>query len=265
MRKACRSCSNDAGSCVTCGKRYGFYELHTATRLPHWFLYIRRIYLLSFPLIEIWHLQNGLIWSQVWGSLYPHHAAGYSLSRKIHTHLVPRPIWKFLNGPGTHHAHKNTYDTHMTLYMSHMLHTYTTCIVYMQHVWNTRFYVSQISMHAIWNTLAYHVPPFTPCQALVGYFDIIFDVKGYSLSFSTSPQDTPTHWKQTVFHFKDPIPVHTGMHLSQSHTMLLCGEGEKRAVYTPLTTHAREPIIIGMRLYKQVCTLQLIRQCYVDW
>ena len=75
---------------------------------------------------------------------------------------------------------------------------------------------------------------FPPCQALVGYFDVVFDVESYSLSFSTSPQDTPTHWKQTVFHFKDPIPVHTGMYLSWSNIMLSCGEGEKRAVYTPM-------------------------------
>ena len=96
---------------------------------------------------------------------------------------------------------------------------------------------SQISVHAIPSLPSLFpnsmlIPPFTPCQALVGYFDVIFDVKGYSLSFSTSPQDTPTHWKQTVFHFKDPIPVHTGMHLSHSHIMLSCVGGEKRAVYT---------------------------------
>ena len=82
---------------------------------------------------------------------------------------------------------------------------------------------------------------FQPCQALVGYFDVVFDVEGYSLSFSTSPQDTPTHWKQTVFHFKDPIPVHTGMYLSWSNIMLSCGEGEKRAVYALFNHPCREP------------------------
>ena len=43
--------------------------------------------------------------------------------------------YKHITHTGTHSL---TYTTHMTLYISHMLHTYTTHnIVYMQHVWNT--------------------------------------------------------------------------------------------------------------------------------
>ena len=37
--------------------------------------------------------------------------------------------------------------------------------------------------------------------ALVGYFDIFFP--GKEVSFSTSPYDRETHWKQTVFYFRD--------------------------------------------------------------
>ncbi|KAK8817411.1 protein arginine N-methyltransferase [Blastocystis sp. ATCC 50177/Nand II] len=39
--------------------------------------------------------------------------------------------------------------------------------------------------------------------ALVGYFDIFFP--GKEVSFSTSPYDRETHWKQTVFYFRDKI------------------------------------------------------------
>ena len=32
----------------------------------------------------------------------------------------------------------------------------------------------------------------------------------YPVYFGTSPMDTPTHWKQTVFYLKKPIAVSTG-------------------------------------------------------
>jgi protein arginine N-methyltransferase 3 len=48
------------------------------------------------------------------------------------------------------------------------------------------------------------------CNGLVGYFDVGFEVMTYRVYFSTSPQDTSTHWKQTVFFFKQPIKVKTG-------------------------------------------------------
>ncbi|KAG7242667.1 hypothetical protein INR49_020040 [Caranx melampygus] len=48
-------------------------------------------------------------------------------------------------------------------------------------------------------------------QAVVGYFDIFFD-KGCSnkVMFSTGPQVTKTHWKQTVFLLDKPIAVQAG-------------------------------------------------------
>ncbi|GLD55808.1 protein arginine N-methyltransferase 3 [Lates japonicus] len=48
----------------------------------------------------------------------------------------------------------------------------------------------------------------TECTAVVGYFDIFFD-KGCSnkVMFSTGPQVTKTHWKQTVFLLERPISV----------------------------------------------------------
>jgi len=45
-------------------------------------------------------------------------------------------------------------------------------------------------------------------SALVGYFDVDFEHNAeHPVTFSTSPSDTPTHWKQTVFFFKEAIPV----------------------------------------------------------
>ncbi|XP_019858498.1 PREDICTED: protein arginine N-methyltransferase 1-like [Amphimedon queenslandica] len=48
------------------------------------------------------------------------------------------------------------------------------------------------------------------CYGLVGYFDIGFEVPSYRVYFSTSPQDTPTHWHQTIFFLNEPIQVQTG-------------------------------------------------------
>uniref|UniRef100_A0A1X7U7T2 Protein arginine N-methyltransferase domain-containing protein n=1 Tax=Amphimedon queenslandica TaxID=400682 RepID=A0A1X7U7T2_AMPQE len=51
---------------------------------------------------------------------------------------------------------------------------------------------------------------------LVGYFVIGFEVPSYPVYyFSTSPQDTPTHWHQRIFFLNEPIQVQTGD--------LLCG------------------------------------------
>lgn len=45
--------------------------------------------------------------------------------------------------------------------------------------------------------------------SLVGYFDTFFDLPN-SISFSTGPHTTPTHWKQTVFYFRDCKEVKIG-------------------------------------------------------
>ncbi|XP_008282298.1 protein arginine N-methyltransferase 3 [Stegastes partitus] len=54
----------------------------------------------------------------------------------------------------------------------------------------------------------------TECTAIVGYFDIFFD-KGCSnkVMFSTGPQVTKTHWKQTVFLLERPVSVQAGEEL----------------------------------------------------
>uniref|UniRef100_A0A1X7UYN0 Protein arginine N-methyltransferase domain-containing protein n=1 Tax=Amphimedon queenslandica TaxID=400682 RepID=A0A1X7UYN0_AMPQE len=45
---------------------------------------------------------------------------------------------------------------------------------------------------------------------LVGYFVIGFEVPSYPVYFSTSPQDTPTHWHQRIFFINEPMQVQTG-------------------------------------------------------
>lgn len=45
--------------------------------------------------------------------------------------------------------------------------------------------------------------------SLVGYFDTFFDLP-QSVSFTTGPHKIPTHWKQTVFYFRNCIEVKKG-------------------------------------------------------
>ncbi|XP_070818175.1 protein arginine N-methyltransferase 3 [Chaetodon trifascialis] len=60
----------------------------------------------------------------------------------------------------------------------------------------------------------------TDCTAIVGYFDIFFD-KGCSnkVMFSTGPQVTKTHWKQTVFLLERPVSVQAGEELQGKVTV----------------------------------------------
>ncbi|XP_008335208.1 protein arginine N-methyltransferase 3 [Cynoglossus semilaevis] len=60
----------------------------------------------------------------------------------------------------------------------------------------------------------------TDCTAVVGYFDIFFE-RGCSnkVMFSTGPQVTKTHWKQTVFLLEKPISVQAGEELQGKITV----------------------------------------------
>lgn len=46
-------------------------------------------------------------------------------------------------------------------------------------------------------------------SAFVGYFDTLFELPS-AVMFSTSPHETPTHWKQTVFFLEQPQTVKAG-------------------------------------------------------
>lgn len=52
--------------------------------------------------------------------------------------------------------------------------------------------------------------------ALVGFFDVEFQSVLHKKSFSTSPCDIPTHWKQTVFLLETPISLAAGKLLNES-------------------------------------------------
>lgn len=55
---------------------------------------------------------------------------------------------------------------------------------------------------------------------------LFFYVPLLQVSFSTGPQVTKTHWKQTVFLLERPISVQAGQ--SSSHTIPTCGYGPAR-------------------------------------
>jgi len=46
--------------------------------------------------------------------------------------------------------------------------------------------------------------------AIVGFFDVEFQSLPHPKSFTTSPHNIPTHWKQAVFLLKDPISIVAG-------------------------------------------------------
>jgi protein arginine N-methyltransferase 3 len=48
--------------------------------------------------------------------------------------------------------------------------------------------------------------------AVIGYFDTFFELEK-PVMFSTGPQSTPTHWKQTVFYLPEKIPVVKGQRM----------------------------------------------------
>uniref|UniRef100_A0A1X7TER4 Protein arginine N-methyltransferase domain-containing protein n=1 Tax=Amphimedon queenslandica TaxID=400682 RepID=A0A1X7TER4_AMPQE len=69
----------------------------------------------------------------------------------------------------------------------------------------THVYQETIRPHpgGLWDSLV------TKSSGLVGYFVIGFEVPSYPVYFSTSPQDTPTHWHQRIFFLNEPIQVQT--------------------------------------------------------
>ena len=51
--------------------------------------------------------------------------------------------------------------------------------------------------------------------AVAGYFDTFFDHPSLKnpVMYSTGPAATPTHWKQTLFYLRDPVPAAQGQTL----------------------------------------------------
>uniref|UniRef100_A0A1A8PMM6 Protein arginine N-methyltransferase 3 n=1 Tax=Nothobranchius rachovii TaxID=451742 RepID=A0A1A8PMM6_9TELE len=72
------------------------------------------------------------------------------------------------------------------------------------------------------------------CTAIVGYFDIFFD-KGCSnkVMFSTGPQVTKTHWRQTVFLLEKPLSVQAGDEL-QGKIVVRKNKKDPRSLFVTL-------------------------------
>lgn len=56
--------------------------------------------------------------------------------------------------------------------------------------------------------------------ALAGSFDTTFNMDR-TVTLSTSPFHTPTHWKQTVFYLPQPITVRSGILMDGENTLLM--------------------------------------------
>uniref|UniRef100_A0A673YSG7 type I protein arginine methyltransferase n=1 Tax=Salmo trutta TaxID=8032 RepID=A0A673YSG7_SALTR len=73
--------------------------------------------------------------------------------------------------------------------------------------------------------------------AIVGYFDIFFDRDcGNKVMFSTGPQVTKTHWKQTVFLLENPIPVQAGEEL-QGRITIRKNKKDPRSLFITFDLH----------------------------
>jgi len=70
--------------------------------------------------------------------------------------------------------------------------------------------------------------------AIVGYFDTYFNLPTSQVMFSTGPNATPTHWKQTIFYLPSRLPVKSGQQLACN---ILCKrmKTDSRALKVALT------------------------------
>jgi protein arginine N-methyltransferase 3 len=66
-----------------------------------------------------------------------------------------------------------------------------------------------VSFKSAFTLTATHTEGEKPMTALVGYFDVFFDLENPA-SFSTGPLCPPTHWKQTIFFLDQPIIMKPG-------------------------------------------------------
>ncbi|KAJ1521077.1 hypothetical protein ONE63_002783 [Megalurothrips usitatus] len=74
----------------------------------------------------------------------------------------------------------------------------------------------------------------TSLTAFAGYFDTFFDLPVEKVSFTTGPQGEPTHWKQTVFYLKDPLPVKKG-DVIEGHLLCQRHQREIRSLHICIT------------------------------
>ncbi|XP_014672540.1 PREDICTED: protein arginine N-methyltransferase 3-like isoform X2 [Priapulus caudatus] len=75
--------------------------------------------------------------------------------------------------------------------------------------------------------------------AITGFFDIRFDKDLQEpVSFSTSAADTPTHWKQTLFYLREPIPVCQG-EVIRGNVQVLKDPKDPRSLLVTLSVNGR--------------------------
>jgi len=73
--------------------------------------------------------------------------------------------------------------------------------------------------------------------AVVGWFDTYFELEN-PVVFSTGPQSTPTHWKQTVFYLSEKLPIVKGQ-LIQGQIVCKRMRTDARALKVSLTLDGR--------------------------
>lgn len=80
------------------------------------------------------------------------------------------------------------------------------------------------------------------CTDIVGYFDIIFEKNcTKTIMFSTGPSSKTTHWKQTVFPLREPIPLKKG-DILQGKVSCRKNPKDLRSLVVHFTINGREKV-----------------------
>lgn len=110
----------------------------------------------------------------------------------------------------------DVYGYKMNCMKSEVVREASIDIVSSKHILSEPYVVKEIDIHTCTIDVmdfcsSFHLPITRDgcLTSLVGYFDTFFDLPN-NVSFSTGPGATPTHWKQTVFFFRDCKEVKQG-------------------------------------------------------
>ncbi|CAK1544238.1 unnamed protein product [Leptosia nina] len=110
----------------------------------------------------------------------------------------------------------NVYGYKMNCMKSEVVREATISVVPNEHILSDPCVIKEIDINTCTTNVMNFVSEFKLLitkdgflTSLVGYFDTFFDLPE-SVSFTTGPHKTPTHWKQTIFFFKDCKQVKKG-------------------------------------------------------
>jgi hypothetical protein len=125
-------------------------------------------------------------------------------------------------GPEDHAQHvrfwDRVYDFKMTTMKQVVVREADVCFANGHDLISAPYAMRSLDMHTVQIKDLQFTAPFTlvinkaqPLSAICSYFDILFE-QGCDnpVYFSTGPEATPTHWKQTVFYIEPPISVAPG-------------------------------------------------------